>query len=306
MNPEKLFELINGAIAALAKLLWPIVALIALLLFRKDITDLFHRLRKGKLFGQELELDPEVRELRLAVDQAEREVAPQVPPESETPVEASDSGELEAEEEIARLWDDAQASPEIGVMRLSALLEKELRLLLGSLGLLERDTRITAHQALARLSTRGSLPKHTTQSLRSFWDLRNKIVHGHATPETREVLSVLDIGVSLLRTIRAIPHEINYVYHPGVPVYADSVGAEQRPGVVAVILETHSPGRVRVTKRVYPTTRLDYYKKGRRVTWEWSFDNTWDESWYKDPDTDQPKPGWRSSAEFVGRHTDEL
>lgn len=306
MDPARLFALINEAIVAIATLLWPVVALIALLMFKKDIRQLFHRLRRGKFFGQEVELQPEVRELRVAADLAAEEVSPQVSSERDTALKASDSETPSLDLDVAGLMEGAQASPEVAVMRLSALLEKELRLLLGSLGYLAKGERFSAPKAVDRLSESGNLPRNTTQSLRIFWDLRNKIVHGHSTPDEREVLSVLDIGISLLRTVRAIPHEINIISHPDVPVYSDSSCVHERPGVVAVILETHSPDRTHVMRRIYPTTRRGYYLKGKRVTWEWSFTNTWGESWFRDPDTNKPQEAWSSSAEFVGRHTDEL
>ncbi len=41
---------------AIASLLWPILAFIALLLFRSHIRELLGRLKKGKLLGQEIEL----------------------------------------------------------------------------------------------------------------------------------------------------------------------------------------------------------------------------------------------------------
>jgi hypothetical protein len=34
--------------------------------------------------------------------------------------------------------------------------------------------------------------------------------------------------------------------------------------------------------------------------------NTWAESWYRDPDTHEIKSAWGSSAEFIGRDLDNL
>lgn len=154
------------------------------------------------------------------------------------------------------------------------------------------------------LAEHGVLPRHLSGSIRLFTDARNRIVHGHATDDP-SALRAIDSGLTLLRSIRAVPHEVNVVYHPGVPVYGEAKGTAERPGVKAVVLETTSPGGATKQLRVYPTTRT-HFQKGRRVAWEWSFDHTWNESWYRDPDSNEIKYAWTSSAEFVGRHLDEL
>ena len=307
MSPEKLFELVNGLIIAVSRLLWPLIALLAVLLFREDIRGVLRRLRKGKLFGQEMELDPAVEQFREAVERAQVEAAPQLPPPVTTNPELPPvSVRMVAESDVSGILDAAESSPEVSIMKLAAVLDRETRLLLGSLGLLPQDSHLAAPRALDLLTSKGYVPKSTTDALRIFWSLRNKIVHGHTPPGHREVLAVLDIGLSLLRTLRSIPHEINYVFNPGVPVYADFNCQQQRSGVLGLILETHSPGGTLITKRIYPTTKAGYYGKAKRVTWEWSFANTWNETWYRDLDTGEPSEAWKSSAEFVGRHVDEL
>jgi hypothetical protein len=47
-------------ITAIASVLWPLVALTALFIFRQEIRSLFGRLRRGKMFGQEIELETPV------------------------------------------------------------------------------------------------------------------------------------------------------------------------------------------------------------------------------------------------------
>ena len=64
MDSATLFKLINELIVALASLLWPIVTLIIVLVFRSDLAALLKRVRKGKILGQEMELDPMVKGVR--------------------------------------------------------------------------------------------------------------------------------------------------------------------------------------------------------------------------------------------------
>ena len=74
MDAATLFKLIIELISAIAKLLWPIIALVIILIFRKDIAALLTRVRKGKLFGQEVELDPSMDEFRKRVGEAQSEI----------------------------------------------------------------------------------------------------------------------------------------------------------------------------------------------------------------------------------------
>ena len=56
--------------------------------------------------------------------------------------------------------------------------------------------------------------------------------------------------------------------------------------------------------RIFPTTKK-HFKVGERVAWEWSFDESWGQSWYKAEDG-KCKKAWLSSAEFVGRHLQDV
>jgi hypothetical protein len=42
---------------AIAALLWPLLAFVILFLFRREIRDILRKVKRGKFFGQELELD---------------------------------------------------------------------------------------------------------------------------------------------------------------------------------------------------------------------------------------------------------
>jgi hypothetical protein len=62
-NSPPATSMINGIaqlITAIASILWPIVLLIGLPIFKQEIRSLFGRLRRGKMFGQEIELDTPV------------------------------------------------------------------------------------------------------------------------------------------------------------------------------------------------------------------------------------------------------
>ena len=297
----KVFKLINEFIVAIAQLLWPIGILVIVLIFRRDIAAFLRRVRKEKLFGQEMELNPAVTEFREAVEEAQEEI-----PESWVAEEQYEKEVQQLDRDEREVLEAAKVNPELGVIKLSSILEREIRVLAGSLGQLEHRSRSPVTQLFRVLVDKGYLPAHTTKSLQIFWELRNQIVHGHAPQDERNVLKVLDIGLVLLKTIKSIPHEINIVYHPGVNLYSDPECTRIVDGVKGLILETTSPGKAEVFKRIFPTTRPEYYQRSRRVTWEWDLSRVWGQTWYIDPDTKEKKKAWDSAGEFTGRHIEDI
>src|SRR6185436_5071039 len=101
-------ERIAALIQAVAALLWPLVALYAFHRFAPEIKSLAARLRKGKVLGQEIEL--------------ERSLEPR--------------GGDRSSESVQRILTTAAQSPKAGLL-LASELEGELRYLLTSFGPLD-------------------------------------------------------------------------------------------------------------------------------------------------------------------------
>ena len=53
-----------------------------------------------------------------------------------------------------------------------------------------------------------------------FRDVRNRIVHGGVASD-EETLRAIDAGISILRSISRVPHELNIVIEPKVECFAD-------------------------------------------------------------------------------------
>jgi hypothetical protein len=286
---------------AIAALLWPIFAFVALILFKSQVRDLVNRLRKGKVFGQEIELRDALEQLEKGAEQASAavEALPQGTPASR---QSDAAGDFALEKQILG---EAARSPKAALLLLASELERELRQLLASMGLLSEQRRpVTFKQGLDVLEARGGFPVHVASSARLFYDVRNRLVHGFQSSDN-DILAAIDSGLTILRALRAIPHEINHVHDPGVPVYEDSSLTRPRTGVLGVVLETRSPGGARTDFRIYPSTRTDY-QKGQRVSWEWNMTRVFDQSWYRDPQTGEVKEAWTSSTEFAGRDVNQL
>ncbi|PZU99519.1 MAG: hypothetical protein DCF32_18605 [Leptolyngbya sp.] len=297
MTPEVLFKLIIELIVALSNWLWPLVALITLLVYRKPIAALLSRIKKGELFGQGLELEPAVDEFQQVVEQAGKEVD-RLP---STSLQTEESKQTNVD--VNAILDDSKGSPELAIIRLSNLLENESKAILGSMGFLPRTLRISVYRAIQELNYRGLLPESTINSLKKFWELRSKIVHGRADINEKEILRVLDIGIDLLKTIRSIPHEVHAV-HAVIEVYDDPECTIKRGSVRALVIDSQVPDGG-FMRRLFHTTKIDYYQPGKRVAWEWNLTNNIRESWYVDPiDGSKKKVG--GSLDFIGRQIDEL
>jgi len=285
---------------ALAAIAWPAFAFYALWKFHPELRDLLARLRKGKVLGQEIELADSLSKLSAIASAAEAEAAA-IPSPRKTESAAMSAAD---DDTIQRVLGLVATSPKAALLVLAAEIEREVRQILASTGLLRGRRHVPVEQAFAELDADGTLPKHVPSSLRLFWSIRNRLAHGHDT-NTGDILSAIDSGIALLRALRAVPHEEHTVYHPGVVLYSDQSLRNELSGVRGLILEVRSPGGASTARRIYPTTRDDY-RKGSRVAWEWSDAKTFGEAWYRDPDSGDARYAWTSSMEFVGRDIAKL
>ncbi len=297
MTPEVLFKLIIELIVALSHWLWPLVTLVVLLVYQKPIAALLGRVKKGELFGQGFELEPAVDEFQQVVIQAEKEVA-QLPPIAEGSIDESKQTDID----VNQILDDSKGSPELAIIRLSNLLENESKAILASMGFLPRNSRIF-YRAIQELNERGLLPDSAINSLKKYWDLRGQIVHGKGQIDEKEILRVLDIGIDLLKTIRSIPHEVHTV-NAVLEVYDDPECTSKRDSVRGLVIESKVPDGG-LMRRLFHTTKIDYYQPGKRVAWEWNVRNKIHESWYIDSN-DGGKKKIGGSLDFIGRQIDEI
>jgi hypothetical protein len=212
-DPDRLRAL-AAVLSALAALLWPLLLLVALLYFHGDLRRLVRRLRRGKFFGQELELADEIDQVQQAVTASAEQasagsISIEVPagsidvqghPTAESirvadKVSAVLEGAVDAEiDEVLRV---AAQSPAAGLMLLGTHFERRLRSL-------QRDfpsrSPPTVQLMLRMLANHNVIPRGIAESVAAFWRLRNHVVHtSDATRE--EILRAIDIGMNLLRLL---------------------------------------------------------------------------------------------------------
>ena len=188
---------------AISALLWPsLIAISILCVFRADLKDAFKRITRAKVFGQEIELQ----ELRETVEQGLEEVT-----DPET-VESHDRHALPTTEgPIQEVFRMAEESPQLALMLLAREVEKEARDLLRGEGSFQGRP-MPISRVIEYLDDRHDLPPHVVKGLRLFVRVRNKVVHGGAASHG-EVLSAIDSGVIMLRTLNALPRSLDPADH---------------------------------------------------------------------------------------------
>lgn len=301
---------ISELLKAVSSLLWPIFAFVTLFLFKNEIREAIGRLKKGKLLGQEVELSESLRSLNESATELTEEVSHIPNPIATIENDEKDScsstcNENNESDKLQQILTESVKSPTAALIMLSAEVEREARATLACTGRLKDRKHIPISRAIKELDSTYGLPKHVSSSLNLFWNTRNRIVHGGGVTDERNILSAIDSGIAIIRSLRAIPRESNYVFHPGVSVYSDPNCQNILNDVKGIILKTVSPGGARTEKRIFPTTK-NYYQEGKLVSWEWNNEKRWGECWYKNPETNEIQLAWSSSMEFIGRHLDNI
>ncbi len=289
--PKTTFELINDLFIALSHLLWPIIALICIFLFKEEMRSILQKLKRGSFFGTEIEIDKEIIKFEKTTAKATTEV-----PQFDAP---------ETDDYEKGIIDLAKKDPKLALISLAMEMEKHVKKTIAQRGELINSNFGKLPQAFEFMDKEGWIPKHTMSAVAIFWDLRSRLVHG-GEEESSKIIGVLDMGMTLLRTLKSIPYETKIVHHSDIDIYSDKECNQKRDDVKGIMINFKSSGGLKSHIGIYPTTKFGYYKKNKEISWEWNLKNKWEESWYKDPEDSTCKYAWTSSGEFIGRHLDEI
>ncbi|MHB1146331.1 MAG: hypothetical protein ACYC01_01910 [Lutibacter sp.] len=286
------FELVNELITAISHILWPIVVLVVVYIFKTEISSLLNRIRKGKFFGQELELDEEIKQFKIATEIASNSIT--------VDENLLKNEEKKNDEKLNEILESSITDPTIAIIMLSREIEKELRNISGAFGILDKLEYKSISNTFEFLIERNLVSNTILKSVKIFLDLRNKIVHGKAIEDEKQIIRVIDIGSNLLETLKNIPRAKYIVFKTDIDLFSDPECKNIRPDIKGIILETISPENIHISYNLRPTNVEDY-KVGDSITWEWSFRNIWDKTFYKNPDDGRIINAFDSSAEFIGR-----
>jgi len=286
-------------IQAIASLTWPLVAGMALWIYRPEVKSLMVRLKRGKVFGQEIELNTSLVELQVKADAVASEVT-SIPATGEGISESAKEAKAERSRDIIF---EAGSNPKAALMLLASDIEREIRHFIAQSGQFQRGSDVLSPSGSIRILSDYGLPSALVETLKVFQRVRNRIVHGYDASDD-EILRAIDSGMLILKAIQAIPVEIHTVEYVDVPIYSDPAALKKIENGTGIILRARRPDGSEVLQ-IFPTTKR-HFLKGERVAWEWSFDNTWGPTWYRDPGTGETKQAWGSAAEFIGRHVKDV
>jgi hypothetical protein len=190
-----------------------------------------------------------------------------------------------------------------GLILLYSDIDRRLRQLLGH-GSQPLYQSHSMQRNLEILNEWGSLPSYLMSHVSPFLNIYSQASIG-VDLDLKILSSAIDSGITILKIIQAFPYSPKVVYHPGVKIYSDKEGTQVRDRVKGVLLEVTSPNGSLKTLQIFPTT-CTHLMKGKEVLDCMNDNQVWEESWYRDPDTNEVKQAWIWSLEFIGRHLDDL
>lgn len=189
---------LSDLISALASLMWASVPIAILISFSQEIRAILSRIKKGKLFGMEFELD----ELQAKTEAAEVSV---VAPEGDDEFyeHTITVGAAPAENEIEEVLREAARSPKLGLMLLSSKVERAIRELIADTPS-NRRSALRPRAMAEALASGGQLSQETSQAVGLFLSVLNRIVHG-GDADDDEIARAIDSGTRLLRLLLSRP-----------------------------------------------------------------------------------------------------
>lgn len=300
-------------IRAVGTLLWPLVAGYVVIRNEKQIRSLLDRLRKGKILGQEIELEGSLKELKRQVSAVEDETPPTQLPVSIEPSTAildplasleQSPGELPLSESrparsrgaadpfLGEILDIAARSPTVALMQLASGIERLANQIWSDLDDGSKPLRPSVRNLIDGLSH--VLPKSVPAALRTFWEVRNRIVHGRDADE-HETLSALDSGISLYKSLVSFSRSYAVVTRSEIPLYTDETTSTRVPNGTGVEVEFRSNGE----REIWPTTQKGYVPQ-MVVKTDYDVSTVFYDVWIKDDLTGEAEKLFDSAADFVG------
>ena len=283
MTEKSTFELINDLIISISHLLWPIVVLVCIIIFKKEISSLLTRIKKGKFFGQELELNNEIEKFETITEQALKTVT------------KNSNKQINIQDTFTHSRDNNLVS---NIIEISRKVEDELYNISGAYGILKDVHNKSISYISKKLAESNIINETVFDSVIKFWQLRNQIVHKNYEGEEYQLKKISEIGFSLLSTLNKIPRSKFIVFKKEIDLFSDINCKNIRPDVKGLILKNINKSGITLEYNIYPTTR-EIYEIGDSVAWEWNSNNMWDTSYYID--NAEIKKAFDQAAEFVGR-----
>jgi len=328
-------------ISAFAELLWPIVTLVAVFLFRGDLRALLKRIKKAKVGNHEIDFSEDASALKNTVANAVAETEKRLgspktnkfytidkaTPRLSHNQPSPDELDRQNDEDLARaqsfilpgqgLLPHPIAGQNIinlrkhisenafeAVFLIYAELERSIRDVLLAEGVdLRRSKGLRDLAKMLQLKKKLSL--EFDQAIHQFSDLRNKLAHTYKKVSTVELTSIANAGLQLIDIIQRIPRNIIYIQQTDIPIYTDNDGRVQAMEYEGLfLLFAAIPGQTGAGMHVI-TSKKRYYQTGKLVSSEWG-EKTRMDLWIRSSEKEGLLKIKSGSEIFAGRDIGEL
>lgn len=163
------------ASSLIGDLVWPLVVLVALVVFRKPLTDLIGRIRKYEGLGQKLEFGPALAEAEDSVSKAVQDVLV--------------AERQQAEVEPSPLVREAEANPSYVVLQAWEQLSGVIADLAGTAFPDQKAASWRSARYLPELQRRELVSRDFVDAVTELRDLRNRVAHGQSNPTPGEAVA---------------------------------------------------------------------------------------------------------------------
>jgi hypothetical protein len=198
--------------SALASLIWALVPIAILISFSQEIRVILSRIRKGKFLGQEIEL-AELEAKTEAAEATSLMIISATGSAAGTGSATAEGVDVETAEiisagavqdEIEEVLREAGRSPRLGLMLLSAKIERAAHEWAAEAGLRGINESRALTVIVRFLVAARELPFEAAEALYLFTRVRNRMVHGDDADD-EEVARAIDSGTRLLRLLLSRP-----------------------------------------------------------------------------------------------------
>ncbi|MET8362868.1 hypothetical protein ABZU53_04780 [Micromonospora sp. NPDC005194] len=169
---------LEASVKIVTALAWPAVAMVAVILLRREIGQVFRRLNR---FAGPAGIEAEFREEVAATSELAEVAAPDKPEELSLPAPQGGAAHLAPNPTLSDLVEEAERHPVGGVMRAWHLVEDALN----PPGTGRRL--VSSYQRMTELHREGVINDDLFALGRRLQELRNKVAHGRVIPDDHEV-----------------------------------------------------------------------------------------------------------------------
>lgn len=180
------------ASSLISSLVWPMVALVLVAVFRKPLADLIGRIKSYKGLGQELTFGDRLADAENSVEEAARS----------SPIDKGESEQIESKP--SPLTREAEANPSFVIIRSWELVASALSDLVGATIVMHGNRSAVFSAALLEpLQRAGFVSTETAVAVRELRELRNKVAHGQHNPTPGEAVAYAEAAQRLSTIMEA-------------------------------------------------------------------------------------------------------